>query len=402
LRGTFQSTVEGTVDDALRRRRALDRAARALPDPSVVSAVASHLGGRCDGTHVVSPLAPRLSETLSLPGPLTFRSNTTQAIRDFVQLSLLHLLDPSHGRAATPGRLLGVDAQHPAVREALRTTWSDMVEVPLAALALDPGCRLGEAARRRYRAIASEGAVSVAVIPHVLWFNGAILDVAGICRALRSVAPDVVTIVDGAQAVGQVAPPELSDVDFYVGCGHKWLGGPETLGFASVSQRALGRCRRCAEALAAGDVLGEVGGLVERYQGSQHGTHQLGVAHGMLQALTLLDERPGGLPAVRELAKTLADRLRGGVADIAGLTLLGPAREASSSVVAFTTSDERLRAIQAALDAEGFSPASYPLAAVTGGSGRFLRLSPGPDLTGDELERVLHILQTTLPSTRHP
>ena len=381
------------TDDALRRRRALDRAARAIPAPSVIRAVAGHLGARCDGTHTVSELAPRLAYTLSLPGPLTFRSNTTQAIREFVQLARLHLLDPSHEAGGPPGRILCADVQHPAVREAVRTIWPAMSQVTLAPLVLSPEPGLAAAVLERYREAAADSAVSVVVIPHVVWFNGAVIDVAKVCGAIRAIAPDVVTVVDGAQAVGHVAPPDLRDVDFYVGCGHKWLGGPETLGFASVSSRLLQRCDRCAEALAAGDVLGEVGGLVERYRGSQHGTHQLGVAHGMLEALSILDGRPGGLPASRAGAGAAAAVLRGGVEATPGLVSLGPPREAVSSVVAFTAPPRRLAAIQTALDAEGFSPASYPLRAVTGGAGRFLRLSPGPDLTEHELERVLHILQ---------
>jgi selenocysteine lyase/cysteine desulfurase len=374
-----------------------------VPTPEVVAAVSAHLGARCEDTGAIAGLAGALCETLTLPPPLTFRHNTTQAIRDLLRGELLHRLDgPSHGRpAAAPGRLLCADVQHPAVREAWATTWSADPDaravVRLQDLVLDCGQEdPGPEVLARFAAALDEGPVTAAVIPHVVWFNGAALDAAAICGALKARQPELLTIVDGAQAVGQLPlDPALFEgaVDLYVGCGHKWLGGPETLGFVRISPAYVERCARCAAALAAGDVLGEVGGLSGFYAGSQFGTHQIGVARGLSRALEQLRAGPGGVAGAMARARANAEALRAAIAQLPGVRLLGPPAPLRSSVVALVALPEALGRARAALEAEGFSPAAYalgepPLA--------FLRLSPGPDLRADEVALAASLLEGAL------
>src|SRR6185437_7989854 len=53
-------------------------------------------------------------------------------------------------------------------------------------------------------------------------------------RMVRELLPEAVLVIDGAQAVGNIAvdAETLREVDIYIGCTHKWLCGPPTLGFA--------------------------------------------------------------------------------------------------------------------------------------------------------------------------
>jgi len=72
---------------------------------------------------------------------------------------------------------------------------------------------------------------AVIYISHVARGFGYPLDLEFI-RFVKSVNPSTIIVIDGAQAIGNIAIGEelLSLVDFYVTSGHKWLGGKPTLG----------------------------------------------------------------------------------------------------------------------------------------------------------------------------
>lgn len=77
----------------------------------------------------------------------------------------------------------------------------------------------------------------VLLVSHVATGTGAILPVAKI--AARARARGVVTVIDGAHAVGAlpVSLAEMPEADFYAGNFHKWFLGPEGTGFGWVHPR---------------------------------------------------------------------------------------------------------------------------------------------------------------------
>ena len=77
-------------------------------------------------------------------------------------------------------------------------------------------------------------------ISHVLWTDGAILDVAAIAKQARAVG--ALVLVDGAQSVGAIpVDPRALDVDFYTVSGQKWLCGPSGTGALWVAPGSLER-----------------------------------------------------------------------------------------------------------------------------------------------------------------
>ncbi len=66
-------------------------------------------------------------------------------------------------------------------------------------------------------------------LSHVDWSTGEVLPLEDICAASRD--RDVMTLVDGAQSVGNIAvDAPATGADLYALTGHKWLLGPEGMG----------------------------------------------------------------------------------------------------------------------------------------------------------------------------
>lgn len=69
-------------------------------------------------------------------------------------------------------------------------------------------------------------------VSHVSYRSGKVLPIEGIVDAIVQHYPQVRVIVDGSQAVGQIAVDlSLFHGHFYLGDGHKWLQGPNNVGF---------------------------------------------------------------------------------------------------------------------------------------------------------------------------
>lgn len=67
--------------------------------------------------------------------------------------------------------------------------------------------------------------------------DGVRLPVMEISRAVESVRPPHWIVVDGAQAIGHVACPEVTTADVYLASTHKWLGSGLPLGTAVCGER---------------------------------------------------------------------------------------------------------------------------------------------------------------------
>lgn len=82
---------------------------------------------------------------------------------------------------------------------------------------------------------------SMVLISHVTYNTAEILPVQKICQAAREIG--AISLVDGAQAVGQI-PVDVKEIDcdFYAFPAHKWLGGPEGVGFLHVRPEIVETC----------------------------------------------------------------------------------------------------------------------------------------------------------------
>jgi selenocysteine lyase/cysteine desulfurase len=81
----------------------------------------------------------------------------------------------------------------------------------------------------------------IVILSHVLFTSGFVVDIAAIAKGLRALSNEVVIIVDGAQAVGniEVTGEILHSVEYYATCGHKWLLTPPSLGILVWSEELL-------------------------------------------------------------------------------------------------------------------------------------------------------------------
>jgi hypothetical protein len=242
--------------------RRLDWARLGIPHPDVISAVAEHMVKPHRENQAIQGLAPFLSHTLQLGPAITFRASTTQMFRAVLECVTLHaighssrpgeegmfaarMIAPSNRSSPRLGKLVYSDVDHPAMQHTIQAMWrragGGVTRVHLADLVCGPGQGDARAAVvRRYLDAVHAGGVSIVLLPHVVWINGAILDVRQICAAIREADPLIVTVIDGAQAVGHLplevesSDAENEDVDFYLGCGHKWLGGRKAWGLGGL------------------------------------------------------------------------------------------------------------------------------------------------------------------------
>jgi selenocysteine lyase/cysteine desulfurase len=422
-------------EEEVYRRRSLTCAAYGVPHPSVVDDVAEHLAHPDPETSAIMGLPGALASALDLRSTFRFTQNATQAFRDILEVILFHELDhdsrPGEEGADVAqllmsdqlknspeiGRLIHSDIDHPAFQHMARAVWpeSNIAVVNLSDLIFEAGAEKGsrqitEQAVHRYLSEIKRKTVSAVVIPHVYWVNGAKFDVRSISKAIRAQHPLVTIIVDGAQAVGHVqldvekCERENEEIDFYIGCGHKWLRGPETVGFVRVGRRynSESECPRCLNYLATSDQLTDASGLALNYQGEQVGTNQRGLAKGLLRALKLLPDKKEDREVLYARVRRNADTLREIIKRFPGLVLLDSPAEIRTGIVAFTLrpqGSDLLLALQEALRVELFTSIAYPLPPYLEerwGSGNFLRFSPGAELTEHDFQRLEEIFRRTL------
>jgi selenocysteine lyase/cysteine desulfurase len=394
--------------------RYLGWAAHGLCHASVIAAVVRHLTHPSAETTTVLELPAVLASTFGLCESFTFRANASQAFRDSMEVVLQHRANHRSRRGEEAAdlvarwswpyvladTLLYSDLDHPALKHLIQTIWprGRSHEITLSDLLLADSSLPPDSILERYLSALSNTRCSAILVPHVAWLNGAVLPVSRIAAALRRQDPLVTIIVDGAQAVGhlpisiETCHEENSNIDFYIGCGHKWIGGPEAVGFARVGQRFTRQCRECAEFLASSDLLSDTRVKNVEFLGEQIGTNQRGMAKGLLQALRSKEFND----AFYTKLSSNAERLRVIVATQKSLSFLGPPPSCRSAIVAFMgATDEVTSAMRRRLEDDGFFCCLYrlPNALQTPDQTLFVRLSPGPCLTEQELDEFARCVQ---------
>jgi len=400
--------------------RRLDHARQGIPHPTVASVVTEHLLNPDPETRASVELASVLAHTLQLRQTITFRSSTTQMFRAALECVAFHslghpprageegafaarLIAPGSRSASVLGKVVYSDVDHPAMQYTVQAMWKGAgggtTRVALADLVFGDGDDPLAAVLERYREAVRAGGVSVVLVPHVVWINGAVLDVRQICAAIREIDPLVVTVVDGAQAVGHIpldvedTSTENEDIDFYLGCGQKWLAGPEAVGFGRVGRRFERECLACLATLASGEAVTDASGLSS--DGAQTATQLRGLARGLMEALRLRSSAPGGFEVSYRAIRDAAEHVRAGLASLGEIQPLEPPRAMRSGIVSVTGGTSRLRDLHQALASNGFHATLYALPPElrrTSGGREFLRLSPGPRMSADDLAAVHGVL----------
>jgi selenocysteine lyase/cysteine desulfurase len=195
-----------------------------------------------------------------------------------------------------------------------------------------------------------DGRTRAVTLSAVQWTNGFRMDVAPIGRACRD--RDVPFVLDAIQQIGVVPFDAVESGADFVACGgHKWLCSPAATGFAYVSRRFAERFRPSLSYVPtsrpplaswqaswtdpAYDPIRtyELKPAAARFeQGVHHGG--LG-ATGLAASLALLLD--AGPAAVWDRARSLADRVAGGVAAL-GLAVVSPLEPAArSGITVFAT-----------------------------------------------------------------
>jgi selenocysteine lyase/cysteine desulfurase len=160
------------------------------------------------------------------PEHLTFFYNTTGAFQ-----RVLSRIDRRF--AESNPTLLTTDLEFPGCSVAIDDVWTGRVVVAevaetLMAASGNADDLLASALIRAANFVKPR----VIFLSHVLRTTGQVLSTETL-QYFRAANPDVVIVLDGSQALGNVVVDRtlLGCIDFYVGCGHKWLGGMTSSGF---------------------------------------------------------------------------------------------------------------------------------------------------------------------------
>ena len=192
-------------------------------------------------------------------------------------------------------------------------------------------------------------ATRVLAFCHVNYSDGAVLPVAAICEMAR--AHDVLTVVDGAQAVGQLDfSLDSLGCDVYATSLHKWTAGIYGSGVLYVRRELQDRILPLMVQMPDGwrdstrfgtpappDSIEFRQGWPEAMRRYATLFHYAGPT--LLGTLTAIDQLlEVGLPAVENRVRELAGRLRAGMADIPSVSVLTPP-QLSAGITAFRIKD---------------------------------------------------------------
>lgn len=181
----------------------------------------------------------------------------------------------------------------------------------------------------------------VVMFSHVTSGLGALMPTRELCALARE--RGALSIVDGAQAVGQVeVDVQALGCDAYVGSPHKWMMAPKGTGFMFVRH----------------DVQDRVWTTLASYQWDNHqdgafrfmqyGTGSVPVTEGLTAAIRFIEKI--GMPRIARWDAGLAKRLRDGLATIPAVRVASPPDPRfAAAITTFRVNGVKAKALQDAL-----------------------------------------------------
>jgi selenocysteine lyase/cysteine desulfurase len=232
--------------------------------------------------------------------------------------------DQEHGGGISPWRLL-------AKRRG----------IVLKELPLGPAFAGGPDAIVRLLGNAMTPRTKVVMFSHVTTGLGALLPARELCALARG--GGAVSIVDGAQAVGQVeVDVQALGCDAYVGSPHKWMLAPKGTGFMYLRREVQDRFWTT---LASYQWDNREDGA---FRFMQYGTGSVAVTEGLVAALRFINRI--GMPRIARWDAGLTKRLRDGLADIPGARISSPLDPAlAAAITTFRVDGVKAKALQDAL-----------------------------------------------------
>lgn len=273
------------------------------------------------------------------PREVIFTKNSTEA---------LNLVAQSWGRANLKrgDAILLTEMEH----HANLVPWQIVAAATGAELRFIPVTPEGELDLSALPALLADGRVRIAGVVHVSNVLGTINPVAEIGRAVR--AAGGVFVVDASQSVPHM-PVDVStlEADFVAFTGHKMLG-PTGIGVLW-GRRAL--LEAMPPFLGGGEMIREVRLRESKWNDLpwkfEAGTMPIAEAVGLGAAVQYLEDL--GMANVFAHDRELVAQAMARLADVPGLTMLGPPAERRGGLVAFTLEGVHPHDVATALDAEG-------------------------------------------------
>jgi selenocysteine lyase/cysteine desulfurase len=181
----------------------------------------------------------------------------------------------------------------------------------------------------------------VVMFSHITTGLGVLLPARELCALARR--HGALSIVDGAQAVGQVQVDVQSlGCDAYVGSPHKWMLAPKGTGFMYVRREVQDRFWTT---LASQQWDNHADGA---FRFMQYGTGSVPVVEGLVAALQFIEKV--GMPRIERWDAGLTSRLRDGLADIPGVHIASPGDpRLTAAITTFRVDGVPSKALQDAL-----------------------------------------------------
>ncbi len=205
-------------------------------------------------------------------------------------------------------------------------------DTPIQIRTFDPGSGGDDTLDRLHDALTTR--TRIVMVSHVTCTAGTVLpvrEIADLCRAR-----EVLCVIDGAQAVGQI-PVDLHGLgcDFYVASGHKWLLGPKGTGVLYVRDPLLDLWTPPFVGAYSDTGFDLSAGGFERLRpasASEYGTRNTPMVIALGAAFDFLSTI--GMETVARRGAALARRLREGLSPLAGVEILTP-DDAGAAILTF-------------------------------------------------------------------
>lgn len=181
----------------------------------------------------------------------------------------------------------------------------------------------------------------IVAVSHITSLTGTVLpikDIIDLCRA-----NNVLSIIDGAQAVGQI-PIDLKalDPDFYVSSGHKWLFGPNGTGILYLNKNYLKNTAPLFNGAYTDSKFNLASRELEYVKTSsryEYGTINSPIVAGLGAAVDFIQEI--GTVHVAQRGRELSLRFRKGLSKCEKIVILTPrGKRESASIVTFQVKDK--------------------------------------------------------------